>query len=90
MVSGYKEAMHMRDTALHQANCANSGEQRLRAQVHLIHYSSGFQEVFLSHFIMLFFGISLVTASLRVSVYPKCTRQKCQVQNQNGVHRGCC
>jgi len=54
MVSGYKEAMHMRDTALHQANCANSGEQRLRAQVHLIHYSSGFQEVFLSHFMMSF------------------------------------
>ena len=90
MVSGYKEAMHMRDTALHQANCANSGEQRLRAQVHLIHYSSGFQEVFLSHFIMLFFGISLVTASLRVSVYPKCTPQKIQFQNQNGVQRGCC
>jgi hypothetical protein len=70
MVSGYKEAMHMRDTALHQANCANCGEQRLRAQVHLIQYSPGFQKVFLSHFIMLFFGSTLVTASLRMSVYP--------------------
>jgi len=36
-VSGYKEAMHMRDSALHQAKCANGDEQRLRAQVHLIH-----------------------------------------------------
>ena len=33
MVSGYKEAMELRDTALHQASCANAAEQKLRAQV---------------------------------------------------------